>query len=60
MKRIGYFTGRRFPVVACGGIDTPDKADALLEAGASLLQVDRGHARSILNHLISNASSLKA
>ena len=57
VKRIGYFTGRRFPVVACGGIDTPDKADALLEAGADLLQVDRGHARSILNHLINKASS---
>lgn len=56
VKRIGYFTGRRFPVVACGGIDTPEKADALLEAGADLLQVDRKYARKILNHLIDKAS----
>ena len=52
IRRVGYFTGGRFPVVACGEIDTPDKADELLAAGASLLQVERRAARSILNHLI--------
>lgn len=56
VKRIGYFTGRRFPVIACGGIDTPEKADALLEAGADLLQVDRKRARKIRNHLIDKVS----
>ena len=57
VRRIGYFTGGRFPVIACGGIDSPEKADELLAAGATLLQVDRGMARPVLNHLISNASS---
>lgn len=52
IRRIGYFTGGRYPIVACGGIDTPEKADELLEAGAVLLQVGRKNARQILNHLI--------
>ena len=51
VRRIGYFTGGRFPIVACGGITTPDEADELLAAGASLLQVDRKYARGILRHL---------
>ena len=57
VKRIGWFTGRRFPVIACGGIEAPEQADALLEAGADLLQVDRCRTRKILNHLIDKASS---
>lgn len=52
IRRIGYFTAGRFPIIACGEIDTADKADELLAAGASLLQVERRAARSILNHLI--------
>ena len=51
VRRIGYFTGGRFPIIACGGITTPDEADELLAAGASLLQVDRKYARGILRHL---------
>ena len=58
VRRIGYFTGGRFPVIACGGIDTPEKAVELIAAGATLLQVDRNMARPVLNHLISNASSV--
>ena len=58
VRRIGYFTGGRFPVIACGGIDSPEKADELLAAGATLLQIERGMARPVLNHLISNASSI--
>ena len=57
VRRIGYFTGGRFPIIACGGIDTPDEADELLAAGATLLQVDRRHARGILRHLIDNEIS---
>ena len=52
VRRIGYFTGGRFPIFACGGIDTPEKADDLLAAGADLLQVSKKMARPILNHLI--------
>ena len=59
VRRIGYFTGGRFPIVACGGIDTPEEADELLAAGATLLQVDRRRTRSILRHLIDKETSLK-
>ena len=52
VRRIGYFTGGRLPVIACGGIDTREKADELLETGVDLLQVEKKYARTILNHLI--------
>ncbi|MBR1576127.1 MAG: hypothetical protein IJ654_06745 [Bacteroidales bacterium] len=55
VRRIGYFTGGRFPIIAAGGIDTPEKADELLSAGASLLQVEKKYRRTILKHLIGNA-----
>ena len=57
IRRIGYFTGGRFPIIACGEIDTPDKADELLAAGAVFLQATgRKNARQILNHLIDPSS----
>ena len=59
IRRIGYFTGGRLPIVACGGIDTPQKAEEILAAGATLIQTDRKSARNILNHLIDNASLQK-
>ena len=59
VRRIGYFTGGRFPVIACGSIETPEEADELLAAGATLLQVDRKHARGILRHLIDKETSDK-
>ena len=58
VRRIGYFTGGRFPVIACGGIDSPDKADALFLAGATLIQTDKKNARLILNHLIEQSATL--
>jgi dihydroorotate dehydrogenase len=57
VRRIGYFTGGRFPIVAAGEIYTPEQADELLAAGASLLQVEKKYRRSILNHLIGNTPS---
>ena len=41
----------RFPVIACGEIDSPEKADELLAAGAALLQVEKKYAKPILRHL---------
>ncbi len=57
VRRIGYFTGGRFPIIACGGIETPDQADDLLAAGADLIQVDKKLARPILNHLIDTSAT---
>ena len=57
IRRIGYFTGGRFPIVACGGIETPEQADELLAAGAVLLQTGRKAARGILNHLIDTTTA---
>lgn len=51
VRRIGYFTGGRFPIIACGEIDSPEKADELLAAGAALLQVEKKYAKPILRHL---------
>ena len=59
VRRIGYFTGGRFPIIACGSIETPEEADELPAAGATLLQVDRKHARGILRHLIDKETSDK-
>lgn len=52
-------TGGRFPVIACGGADTPRKVDALLDAGASLVQVGMRPGR-ILKHLDEKARGVKA
>ena len=59
VRRIGYFTGGRFPIIACGDIDSPEEADELLAAGATLLQVDRKHARGLLRHLIDKENLAK-
>lgn len=43
-------TDGRYPVIACGGIDTPEKAAAMLDAGACLVQAVTSP-RRIIKHL---------
>lgn len=41
VKTIGEITSHRLPIIACGGIDTPEKAKEMLDLGACLVQTDR-------------------
>lgn len=50
VRDIRSMTDGRFPVIACGGIDTPQKAAAVLDAGASLVQLSCGP-RRVLKYL---------
>ena len=51
VKDIARMTDGRFPVIACGNIDNAIKAEELLSAGASLVQVTHTTASSILSYL---------
>ena len=42
VKNIYSYTNGNLPIIACGGIISPEQANAYLEAGASLLQVYTG------------------
>ena len=42
VKHIHEYTKGRFPIIACGGIMTPEQASDILNAGASLIQVNTG------------------
>ena len=42
VKHISEHTLGRFPIVACGGIMSPEQAKQMLNAGASLIQVHTG------------------
>lgn len=42
VKHISEHTLGRFPIVACGGITSPEQAVQMLDAGASLIQVHTG------------------
>jgi len=50
VKDVVAMTQGRYPVIACGGIDTPQKAEALLDAGACLVQMD-SPSRRVLKYL---------
>ena len=39
VEAIAQHTHKKLPIIACGGIDSPERAHAYLEAGASLLQL---------------------
>lgn len=39
VRDIAAMTKGRYPIIACGGIDTPKKAEEILDAGASLIQL---------------------
>lgn len=42
VRHISEHTKGRFPIVACGGIMTPEQAVQMLDAGASLIQIHTG------------------
>lgn len=42
VKHIHEYTKGRFPIIGCGGITTPARAEEMLKAGASLIQVQTG------------------
>lgn len=39
VKLAHQHTGGQLPIIGVGGIDTPDRAEAMLDAGASLIQI---------------------
>ena len=51
VRRIHNITQGRFPLLACGGINSPERADEMLAAGADMLQVSLFSANRILKHL---------
>ncbi len=42
VQRLHAFSEGRLPIIGCGGITTPDDARAMLDAGATLLQIYTG------------------
>ena len=63
VKHIHEHTLGRFPIVACGGIMTPEQAAQMLDAGASLIQLHTGLVfegprlvKKILKYLANNPS----
>lgn len=42
VRHINEHTKGRFPIIACGGIMTPEQASEMIEAGASLVQINTG------------------
>lgn len=59
VRDINAMTDGRFPVIACGRIDTPQAAEAVLEAGASLVQLSCSP-RRVLRHLDARARAMEA
>lgn len=63
VKHINEHTKGRFPIIACGGITTPEQASQMLAAGASLVQLHTGLVfqgpklvKKILKYLVNNPS----
>lgn len=63
VRHISEHTLGRFPIVACGGIMTPEQAAQMLDAGASLLELHTGLVfegpklvKKILKYLVNNPS----
>jgi len=63
VRHISEHTLGRFPIIACGGIMTPEQAAQMLDAGASLLELHTGLVyegpklvKKILKHLANNPS----
>jgi dihydroorotate dehydrogenase len=42
LERLAHLTNHRLPLIACGGLMTPDDAKRRLDAGASLVQLYTG------------------
>lgn len=59
VRDIVSMTDGRFPVIACGGTDSPQKAEALLDAGACLVQLSCAP-RHVIKYLDAKFRGLEA
>ena len=57
VTRVYAITGGRFPLIACGGINNPAKADEILKAGADMIQISRYGTQRIIKHLEKTAAA---
>ena len=46
VRRISTFTKGRFPIIGYGGIHSPEQAAAMLDAGASLIEITSGFVKN--------------